>query len=639
MNKRLTLGGGALLLLAVLFIGLTVVSSYLLRGVRVDLTQNHLYTTTPGTAHILQGLKEPVNLYFFFSDKASGQFPPLRAYGTRVREFLQEIAARAHGKIRLNVIDPQPFSEGEDQATEFGVKSVPIGNAGESLYFGLAGTNSTDGRSVIEFFDPAKEEFLEYDIAKLIYQLGNPKKPVVAWLSSIPMTADMDPRTGEMREPWAVLAQVEQLYTVRRLEASMTKIDPDVDVLVLVHPKDLPPAAQFAIDQYALRGGRLLVYVDPHAEQDQAGGEDPRNPLAAMGADRSSHLDALLAAWGVDFNPGVVVGDSEHAMQVSLRGGEAPVLHLAILGLDASSFTKGDVVTAGLSNINVETAGFVAPRGGATTKFEPILQTGTQAGPIPVERFAMLMDPSTLREGFRPTGKRYAIGARVTGMVSSAFPQGPPAGVQLAPGASALKSSVKPLNLVIYADSDMLADFLWVRQQNFLGQRVAQAWASNGDLAWNTLDNLAGSTDLIGVRGRATFTRPFDRVEQLRRRADERFRAKERELESQLQSTEQKLLALQTKRNDKSALILTPEQEQEINDFQKEKLRIRKDLREVRHGLDEEIHDLGNRLKFLNIVVVPAMFAVFALVLAAWRRKRHAAIVMLQRDAERQPAS
>jgi ABC-type uncharacterized transport system involved in gliding motility auxiliary subunit len=617
MNRNSAFGRGALVLLAVLFVGLTVLSSYLLRGARLDLTQNHLYTIAPGTDRILKSLKEPVNLYFFLTDKSAGEVPAIKTYGIRVREFLEELAARSHGKLRLTVIDPQPFSEDEDRASEFGLRAVPIGGGGDKLYFGLAGTNSTDGRAIVDFFDPSKEEFLEYDIAKLIYQLGQTHKPVVGWLSSLPMNGGMDPATGQPTEPWTVLSQAEQLFTVRQLEPSLTKIDADVDVLVLVHPKHLPPAAEFAIDQFALRSGRLLVYVDPIAEQDPASGE-PSDPAAGM-PDRGSHLERLLTAWGVDFDPRYVVGDLEHALSVTVRRGEEPVTHLGILGLDASDFTKGEVVTAGLSNVNVATIGFLRPHKGASTHFAPILTSSAAAGLIPVERFAMLFDPSTLREGFRPTGERYVFAARVTGNVKSAFPDGAPAGVALAPGTTPLAASAKPLNLVIYADTDMLADYLWVRQQNFFGQTIAQAWASNGDLAWNTLDNLAGSTDLIGVRGRASFTRPFERVEALRRAAEDRFRATEQELESQLRETEDKLTALETQRNDKSALILTPEQDQELARFQQQKLRIRKELRDVRLGLDQEIKALGNRLKFLNIVAVPLAVAVVALGLGAWR--------------------
>jgi len=619
--NRSTLGGSALLALALLLVGLTVLFDHALRGWRLDLTANHLYTTAPGSDRILKSLKEPINLYFFYSEKPATQMPDIATYGVRVREFLEEIVARSGGKVRLHVVDPQPFSEDEDRASELGVHGRPLDAAGNQLYFGLAGTNSTDGHQAIEFFDPKKEEFLEYDVVKLIYQLASPKKPVVGWLSSLPMTTGFDQQTGQMREPWAIYSQAQQLFDVRPVDAASGKIDADVNVLVIAHPKNLTAAMQFAIDQYALRGGHIAMFVDPLADADQSGA-DPQNPMAAMQADKSSQPGPLLAAWGVQFNPKQVVADRGHALQVSTRQSDSPVLHLGILGLNSSDFTRGDVITAGLSSVNVATAGNLEPMKDTKTKFEPLLVSSTDAALLPVERFAMLFDPNTLRDGFKPTGKRYTMGARVVGNVKTAFPAGPPAGVTLPAGQSALKESAKPLNLVVFADTDMLTDYLWVHAQSVFGQRVEQVFANNGDLVLNTLDNLAGSADLISVRGRASFSRPFDRVEQLRHVADDQFRAKERELEQQLRDTEEKLTALQSRRNDKSAMILSPEQEKELDNFQDEKLRIRKELRAVRAGLDKDIKGLGNELKIVNIIVVPIVFAVVALLIGLWRRRQ-----------------
>jgi ABC-type uncharacterized transport system involved in gliding motility auxiliary subunit len=621
MMKRSTLGGATLLAVALLCIGLTVLFNYTLRGWRADLTQNHLYTIAPGSDRILKSIHEPVNLYFFFSEKTAGQLPQIKTYGVRVREFLEELAARSNGMLRLHVIDPQPFSEDEDRASELGVRGAPVGAAGTQLYFGLAGTNSTDGHKAIEFFDPNKEQFLEYDVVQLIYQLANPKKPVLAWLSTLPMAPGFDQMSGQMREPWVIYGQAEQLFDVRPLDASATRIDPDVNVLVLVHPKNLPPALQFAIDQYALKGGHILAFVDPLAEADPSG-NDPRNPMAAMGADKSSHLGELLTAWGVKFDATQVVADRGHALSVSMHQNEPPVEHLGVLGLDKPSFATDDVITAGLSNVNLAMAGHLEPLKDAGVRFEPLLQSSTDAALLPVERFRMLFDPATLRDGFKPTGVRYTLGARITGNVHSAFPEGAPAGVTLPAGETALKTSTHPFNLVVIADTDLLADYLWVHSQDFFGQRLVQAWASNGDLVLNALDNLAGSADLISVRGRATFTRPFDRVEKLRHAADDRFRDKEQELEQQLQATEQKLTALESKGGGGAQnAIVTPEEQQEIEHFGQEKLRIRKELRAVRAGLDEDIRRLGTEIKIVDIVVIPALFALLALAFGYWRRR------------------
>jgi len=622
--RKWTAGGGALVALGVLFVGLTVLSSQLLRGVRLDLTEHHMYTLTPGTRHILQSIQEPLNLYYFYSERAASRLPVVRVYGQRVREFLQEIASRSRGKIHLHVIDPQPFSEDEDRATEFGVRAVPVDSSGTSLYLGLAGSNSTDGRAVIDFLDPAKEPFLEYDVAKLLVGLTQSKKPVIGWLSSLPMSGGFDPASGQPHSPWLVYSQASQLFTVRNLSSSISQVDPDIDVLVIVHPKDLPAPALYAIDQYALRGGRLLVFVDPIAEQDNG---TPGNRFP--GAPGASSLEPLLSSWGVSFDPNEVLGDLRQGLTIRVRENEPPQRHLAIIGFGRRSLDAGDVITSGLTQITMETAGILRPKKGAGVRFEPLIQSSAEAAPIPAQRFAHLTDPAALREGFQPTGERYTVAARVTGTVKTAYPNGPPPGVPVGAGAAPLSASSKPLNLIVVADTDMLADLLWVRWDSFLGQRTASAWANNGDFVWNALDNLGGSSDLISVRGRASFLRPFERVDSLRAAAENHFLAEQKELQAELSQTEQKLNALQAARPDQgqgarapSETILTGEQERELQRFQKERLRIRKELRDVKLGLDRGIQKLGARLKLLNILVAPAVFALLAGLVAALARRR-----------------
>jgi ABC-type uncharacterized transport system involved in gliding motility auxiliary subunit len=625
--QRLTAGGGALLALAVLFVGLTVLSNQLLRGARLDLTEHHAYTLTPGTRHILTTLNEPLNLYLFYSERTAAQVPLLRIYGQRVKEFLQELAARSKGKILLHVIDPQPFSEEEDRAAEFGVRAVPVENGGSSVYLGLAATNSTDGRAVIDFMDPSKEPFLEYDVAKLLVELAQPKKPVIGWLSSIPVSGGFDPASGQPQSPWLVYSQAQQLFTVKTLSSTITQVDPDIDVLVLVHPKDLPPAALYAIDQYALRGGRLLVFVDPVAEADSG-----RGGAMMPGAGRASSLEPLLSTWGVSYDPNEVLGDLQQGLTVRMRPDEPPQRHVAIVAFRSRALAEGDVVTSGLSQITMDTAGVLRPKKDAGTRFEPLIQSSARAGLIPALRFLQPTDPATLREALKPTGEIYTVAARVTGNVKSAFPNGSPAGVPPPAGPAPLTASSKPLNLIVVADADMLSDLLWVRWENFLGQRTASAWANNGDFVWNALDNLAGNSDLISMRGRASVLHPFERVEALRAAAEDHFLAEQKELEAQLAQTERKLEALQSGGESSSGhasasqTILTADQERELQRFQKERLRIRKELRDVKLGLDRDIRALGNRVKLINIVLAPAAFAVVALLIAAaGRRRRRAA--------------
>lgn len=624
--RRRTLSGGTVIALATLFIGLTILLSYALRGWRIDLTENHQYTLTEGTKHIIQNIREPINLYFFFSDKGTRDWSEARNFAVRVRELLQELESRSKGKLRLSVIDPDPFSEDEDRATEFGLQGVPGGDG--KVYFGLAGTNSTDGQSSIPFFDAKRAQFLEYDVVRLIHELDTPKKPVVGLISGLPIDAGFNPQTQQMRDPWTVVAQLEQLFNMRTLKPDLKSIESDVDVLMIVHPKALPQPTLYAIDQFVLGGGKALIFVDPQAEQEPA---PQGEQFAGLGISKTSTLEPLLTAWGVEFKPNEIVGDLATGLSVSTGQDSAPVRHIAILGLPAASLNREDVVTSQLEMVNVYTAGHFDKRKGARIELEPLIQSSDQAGILPLERVSTTTDPATLRDGFKPTGKRYLIAARLSGMLNSAFPNGAPADASTpAPGAAPIPTaasahltvSKQPANIILVADTDLLGDMMWVRSRDFFGQRFATAFASNGDFVQNALDNLAGSPDLISIRGRASYQRPFTRVDELRRQAEDRFRTKEQELQRELTTAEQKLGELQSRRSDQSSLILTPEQEKEVANFQADRLRIRKELRDVQHGLAKDIESVGTWLKVINIGLVPLVVAIVGFLVLARRIRR-----------------
>ena len=613
--RRFTFGAGGLAALAVLFLGVVMLSGALLRGLRLDLTQNHLYTLSPGTLQVLDGIREPVTLSLYFSrDSAGAHAPLLLPYANHVREFLEELAAHSHGRLQLQVIDPQPFSDEEDRAGILGLQALPAGAAGESLYFGLAGSNSTDGRATIPVFQADREQFLEYDVAKLVQQLSSAKRPVIGLMSTLSMRGEMDPMTGQPGDPWPVIAQLEELFTLRTLATTATRIDTDVDVLMLVHPQNLSPQTLYAIDQFVLRGGRLLLFVDPYSGAQMNGGSAAGN---------GSDLKPLLAAWGVDYDPQQVIGDLGRGLEVRTSATAPPLRHIGILGLRQEDLNAADVVTASLDSINLSSTGFLSPHPGAKTTFTPLLSSSDQAAPIPVQRFAGLADPATLRDGFKATGRRYTLAARITGPVDSAFPAGPPAGASATAGppAAQLTKSAGPVNIVIVADTDLLLDFMWVQVREMFGQRIAQPFANNGDLVANIVDNLGGSPALIAIRGRASFSRPFERIEALRRTADERLRTKAQELETELHQTEAKLAQLQSQRADKGSLALSPDEEQELQRFTAEKLRVRRELRETQHGLNVDIDRLGTCLKVLDIGVAPLLVGA-AGALLLWRRRR-----------------
>jgi ABC-type uncharacterized transport system involved in gliding motility auxiliary subunit len=620
---RRTFGRLGLVALAVIFIVAVSLANVILRGARLDLTENRLYTLAPGTTKVLGAIEEPVNLYFFFSDKATTDIPYLRAYAGRVRDMLREFGQYSNGKLRVTEVDPIPFSDDEDRATQFGLQGIRLEGTADPVFMGVAGTNSVGDDEILPFLDPGKEAFLEYELAKLVYSLANPKRPVVGLISSLPLNAGFDPMTQQIRQPWAITNQLRQLFELRQLEPGATQIADDVQALMIVHPKGLSEPALYAIDQFILRGGRAMIFVDPWCEADPGAPDPMADPAAAaVGGGRSSSLDRLFSAWGVSVTGNTFVGDDRYALQV-MGPGERPVRDIGLVGIDPEGFDREDVVTAGLTLLNFGFAGAISTAEKAPAALAPLVRSSALAAPVGTAALAFMTDPSLLRENFQPTGERYALAARVTGAVPSAFPAGPPAGA--VPGAKGhLAAAEKPINVVVVADADFLSDRLWVRTQDFFGQRIANAFANNGDFVVNALDNLLGSSDLIGIRGRATFSRPFTRVEELRRTADDRFRVTEERLQQELRDTEQKLGELQARREDRNAEILSPEQEAELERFRDRRVEIRRELRQVQRNLDQDIERLGNVLKAVNIGLVPLVITVVAIVALLVRRRRQA---------------
>ena len=641
----------SLLLLALAFIAAVIVSNQLFRGWRVDLTENNLYTLSDGTQRILEKIEEPINLYFYFSNEATENLPSIRAYANRVRELLEEFEAAADGKIRLEVIDPLPFSMEEDRAAQFGLQGIQTGASPDPIYMGLAATNSVDDEEIIRFFEPDKEEFLEYDIARLISILSQPEPTVVGLISGVGMTGNFDPRTQQMQSPWIVYNQAQQLFEIEDLGTDVTEIGENVGLLWIVQPKNLPDATLYAIDQFMMRGGKALVFVDPLADADPAampqgmpGGMPPQG--------QSSDLPKLFDAWGIGFSTDEVIADAELALRISSRMSGQPVLHPGMLGVTASQTSSNDVVTADLELINLGTAGHLEFDEDVAPDVEPLITSSNSAATLAASEFRFLPDPSTLLNGFTPSGEEYVIAARISGSLASAFPDGPPeaeaAGEEAGGGAKAantaaqedapaeapqpeadpaaessghLAASAEPANLVVVADVDLLSDRMWVQVQNFFGQQIANAFADNGTFVINALENLSGSNDLIAVRSRASYSRPFTRVEQLRVEAQARFQQTEQRLQQELEETEARLGELQSARQDTGNILMTPEQQAEIDRFIDRRAEIRQELRAVQRGLDRDIERLGTALKVINIALVPALLIAFVL-FAVWRRNR-----------------
>jgi len=606
MSNNKLYSWSSLLILAVLFLALTMISNAVLRGGRLDLTDNNLYTLSDGSKNILASIEEPITLQLYFSAKASENLPQIRSYHQRVREMLQEFKSHAGSNLRLEFIDPAPFSEAEDQAAAYGLQAVPVNNGGDTLYFGLVGVNAIDGVQTIPFLQPDKEEFLEYDLAKMVYTLNQPEPLTVGLLSQLPLSGGFDPQRGSMTPGWAIYDQLTQLFDVQTIAAEANDLPDGLDLLMLVQPRDLSEDMLYAIDQFALDGGRVLAFVDPSAEKDTANQSSPMGGPALPG---SSTLPELFQSWGVAFDAANVVGDALYALQVSLGQGQPPVRHLAILGLTEDAMSADDIITAELETVNLSSAGHFTRAENASTSMQPLLQSSDNSQLINVNRLQMLANPADLLNGFQASGTAYNFAVRVSGEADSAYPD------QAAADEGQLSGNI---NAVLFGDTDLLDDRFWVQRQNFFGQTVLSPFANNGDLVINAVDNLIGNSDLISIRTRATSARPFTRVEQLRREAEQRLRDTEQRLQQQLQETEQRINELQSARpEDGSNLsVFSPEQQAEIDRFIDQRLEIRRDLRKVRRELDKEIEALGTSLKIINIGLVPLLVVLLLLVLS-----------------------
>jgi ABC-type uncharacterized transport system involved in gliding motility auxiliary subunit len=603
-----------LVLVAIACAALVFVSGLLLRGARLDLTANRLYTLSAGTEHILASNREPIRLQLFVSGQAMRDLPALRTYTQRVRELIEEVAAKSHGRITLEVVDPTPFSDAEDKASGYGLQALPIGAGGSAVYFGLVGTNTHNVQTIDPFFDPAKEIFLEYDIDKLITSLSSQHKPVVAMLSSLQNGPSFDPNTGHVSDGWAIDSELAKLYELRRLQPSLTSIGDDVDLLILVHPKNLSDDALYAIDQFVLRGGRLLVFVDPLAESDPGAQNAPQIvPGGGLSPAVSSSFDRLFKAWGVAFDPRMVVRDAQNALQIQNNAQQQPVANPVLIGLSRDALNQNDTVSAQLDALNFASAGAIelAPRSPMT--LEPLARSSTNADLVATDRVRLQTDPRQLSEGFHATGKSYVLAARLAGKPASAFPG--------RTDAKHLAAARAPVNIIVVADTDMLTDRLWVRSQDFFGRKLLNAFAKNGDFVANAVDNLVGTPDLIAVRTRPGFNRPFTRVEELKQQADQRLRGKQDELQAQLKLMEGKLAELQPDKPGGAAQQLGAQQSAEIRAFQQQRQRIRTELRGVQQQLDASIHKLGTRLKLIDILGVPLLLTFVALMVAWWRRR------------------
>ena len=596
---------------------------------RADLTQEKLYTLSDGTKAILKKLEGPVEIRYYATQGEKEMPAQFKAYAQRVEDLLSEYKQHAKGNIEIKKFNPTPDSDAEDSAQLDGVEGQMLPN-GEHLFLGLA-VSYLDAKVALPFLSPDREKLLEYDVSRAISQVGNPQKPVVGVMTPLPMFGQpMNPMMMQMRqqpqEPWVVLGELQRDFTVKQLQMDVDRIDDDVKVLVVVHPKNISDKAQYAIDQFVMRGGRLIAFLDPVAIMDRS--EQQQNPMMPnMGA--GSSMDKLLKAWGITFDTTKVIADRTFTTRYVQNGRqvEAP----AVLSLNPAGINKEDVVTSQIDNLLVPFAGVFGGTPAEGLKKTALLYTTPQSALV--EGFMAQMGGDAITKDFKPSGVTNAIAIRLAGKFKSAFPEGKPAEAKPeeekgekkdeAKAGDSLKEGQGENVVVLIGDADMLYDQFSVQIQNIFGQKIVIPRNGNLTLAQSVVEQMTGDSNLIGVRSRATLNRPFTVVQEMQAKAQENFQAKIKQIEDDLRETQTKLNELQAKKDKgQQRLIMSPEQQAEIEKFRKKEAEAKRELKDVRKNLRKDIDSLENTLKWANIAGMPILVAAFGIVLAVVKNKR-----------------
>ncbi len=672
--KSRTAIGVPILLAVVLFFAFNAIVERLGGRATVDLTEDGLFTISESTRTLLASLDQPIEVTFYFSEDAARAYPQLFAYGRRVRDMLKAYAELADGRIRLTILDPEPFSKEEDEAMGAGLKSFTTPE-GRKIYLGLVVRDMTDREAVIPFFDPQREDLLEYDLTKIINNVALGRRATVALLTSLPMKPRGLPGFSDNSDPgWAIYDQLRQFFTIEDLSPGFRKIPKGTDILVIIHPPKLDDTQLYLIDQFILKGGRAVIFLDPFSEASVNRPSSQMPSLVPIASETT--LSKLFAAWGVEIVPGKIVADRRLAQRVTTGGiGPDAIKNYPVwLRVGHAHMAADDPITANLQTVNLASVGAIRLKKDSPLKEEVLLRSSADSMLAEANLGRGIPDiDSYWRDEFKPDPESYALVVRLDGVVDSAFPDGPPyaradedkeaskksdeangtdaadeadkskdaavgkgeadAGAETVaktadkadPAATGhLARAAGPIHVVLGADSDLFDDRFWIQVQNVLGRRVSVPMADNGALLLNAIDNLAGSEALIGLRGRRVKDRPFVVVENLRRRAEARLLEEERRLEDELDRTQQRLDQLESQKP-KGGGVLTPEQEQEIERFRARVLEIRQQLRAVQHELVADIERLKIRLAVINILLVPMLLVGLALMAAILHRRRQTA--------------
>lgn len=598
----------------VAFLAINVIANLALNKYEIDLTEDGVFTLSEGSRKIIDKVNEPIVFRVFFSNKIASGIPALKSQASRVKGLLQNFVDNSNGKIKLQIIDPEPFSDDEDLAVSYGIKGIPIDNQGTKVYFGMAATNSVDDVRSIPFFALDRERFLEYEVARSIYDLSNRARKKVAVLSSEEVAGSKFMGLESMRgSAWLSFQAIAQVFDVEILEDDIKDIPSDVDVLVVAQPRNFKYDALYAIDQFVLKGGHAIVFADPHKEGSGTGNPKDRS--------FSASFSPLLKNWGVVINPAILVGDRAAARTYTKAKGEEykewnAVDYIGWLGLREHNINRESIITSNLKLINIDTPGFIEPSGLASVEIEPLLTSNKESMIFGVDKVRPSPNPNKLLRDFNADDREYVLAAKVSGHARSAFPE-------KEKNANHVSVSKEPINIVVVADLDILRNELWAKTQDVDGYNMVTSKADNASFFANTVDYLSGNNELISLRGRGASSRPFTRLEEIKRRSEEKYLQKEKKLKEELAETELKLADLKKRSLSSSAnsLALKAEQQYEIKRFSDEMSRMKKDLRNVQAELRKEIESLGSVLKFINIWLMPLLVIAMALFVFVLKRR------------------
>ncbi len=636
----------ALMLLAILFVAGVSLSDRLLVHARLDLTEEGAFTLAEDSKRVVQEIDEPVVLRFYFSSRLAREIPQIGNYARYVRDILEEFAALSDGKIDLQVFDPEPFSDAEDRADAFGLQGLPVDRTGERVFFGLAGTNSTDDVELIPFFDEARERDLEYDIARVVRSLAKPELPAVGLITSLPIAGSPMSQSGRGRnDAWTIYNLLLESVDVRQIVSTATVVPEEIDVVLLVHPKRLTDETLYALDQFVLRGGKLLVFADPHSEGEAQNPEFLRRGMPPDGF--ASNLGRLFETWGIEMPAGELAGDTGFARRVQVpdrsRTRLMAVDYPLWLSIDKRGFSPEDSISAGLSLLNIASPGHIRTLESAGATVTPLVTTSKDGGTVPASLLQGPVDPVAVLHAFEPAEAPLVLAARLSGEVESAFPDGPPEpkpkddGGEAGEGseadketkaawealkASHLARSAAPMDVIAVTDVDMLSDPMWMVASPLDSGLAGRAVADNAAFFLNAVETMTGRDDLSSLRSRGSFQRPFTLVEDIRRQAESKHIAKERELLDRLEEATRRLNRLERDSPGEEQVVLTPGQADSLKTLRADMIRLRRELRDVQHRLRRDVEALASWLTLVNIALVPALVAVFAGIVAYARRAR-----------------